>query len=256
VGFDVTIKAFQFTGALLGAIPIAQTSNTYGYPGTTPSVSANGTSNAIVCAAENSSSAVLYSYGASNLSLLYDSNQAPGGRDHFGTGNKFIAPMIANGRVYVGTTNGVGVFGLLTQQAPIVFETERLAASTSGPPNQLTAWSGFTDGEGTVFWASGIGDWVTYTVNVPAAGVYDVKVAVKKFNLRGEWQLSINGTHVGTPEDEYAASATWVEFDAGTATISSPGPTGFKFTVVARNSLSTDYRITFHYIKLTPHLRE
>ncbi|MFZ0594293.1 MAG: hypothetical protein WAM39_27810 [Bryobacteraceae bacterium] len=34
------------------------------------------------------------------------------GKDHFGGGNKFITPMIANGKVYVGTTNGVGVFGL------------------------------------------------------------------------------------------------------------------------------------------------
>jgi hypothetical protein len=36
-----------------------------------------------------------------------------GTRDQFGAGNKFITPMIANGKVYVGTTNGVAVFGLL-----------------------------------------------------------------------------------------------------------------------------------------------
>jgi len=29
------------------------------------------------------------------------------------TGNKFITPSVANGKVYVGTTNGVAVFGLL-----------------------------------------------------------------------------------------------------------------------------------------------
>jgi hypothetical protein len=36
-----------------------------------------------------------------------------GGRDQFGAGNKFITPMIVNGKVFVGTTNGVAVFGLL-----------------------------------------------------------------------------------------------------------------------------------------------
>lgn len=34
-------------------------------------------------------------------------------RDQFGASNKFITPAVANGKVYVGTTNGVVVFGLL-----------------------------------------------------------------------------------------------------------------------------------------------
>lgn len=67
----------------------------------------------IVWAAENSNPAVLHAYTAKTLVELYNSNQAAGGRDHFGVGNKFITPMIANGKVFVGTTNGVGVFGLL-----------------------------------------------------------------------------------------------------------------------------------------------
>jgi len=97
--------------------PVSTTSSSFEYPGTTPSISADGKSNGIVWAAENSDPAVLHAYDAGNLSSeLYNSNQA-GSRDHFGTGNKFITPMIANGKVYVGTTNGVGVFGLLGQQA-------------------------------------------------------------------------------------------------------------------------------------------
>jgi hypothetical protein len=39
-------------------------------------------------------------------------SQAASGRDHFGAANKFITPMIANGKVYVGTTDCDGVFGL------------------------------------------------------------------------------------------------------------------------------------------------
>jgi hypothetical protein len=62
---------------------------------------------------ENLDPAVLHAYAANDLGHeLYNSNQAASGRDHFGTGNKFITPMIANGKVYVGTTDGVGVFGL------------------------------------------------------------------------------------------------------------------------------------------------
>jgi hypothetical protein len=107
------IKAFKITSAQLSTGPTSQTSNTFRYPGATPSISANGTSNAIVWAAENTNPAVLHAYDASNLHELYNSNQAASGRDQFGAGNKFITPTVVNGKVYVGTTNSVGVFGLL-----------------------------------------------------------------------------------------------------------------------------------------------
>ena len=77
-------------------------------------MSANGTSNAIVWAHENSDPAVLHAYDAANLAHeIYNSSQASGNRDRFGAGNKFITPTIAGGKVFVGTTAGVAVFGLL-----------------------------------------------------------------------------------------------------------------------------------------------
>ena len=109
-----TILAFQFKNAQLLPAPVAQTRNSFAYPGATPSISANNGQNGIVWASANTNPAVLYAYSANNLQQLYNSNQAPSGRDHFGAGNKFITPMIANGKAYVGTTNGVGVFGLLS----------------------------------------------------------------------------------------------------------------------------------------------
>jgi outer membrane protein assembly factor BamB len=107
------LLAFQFKNAKLITTPVAKTTNSFGYPGATPSVSSNKGLDAIVWAAENTNPAVLHAYNATNLLELYNSSQAAGGRDHFGAGNKFITPLIINGKVYVGTTNGVGVFGLL-----------------------------------------------------------------------------------------------------------------------------------------------
>lgn len=107
------LKAFPITNAKLATTPSAESSNTFVYPGTTPAVSSDGTSNGIVWAVENSSPAVLYAYDASNLHELYNSNQAPNGRDHFGNGNKFITPLIVDGKVFVGTPSGVAEFGLL-----------------------------------------------------------------------------------------------------------------------------------------------
>jgi len=107
------IEAFAITNAKLSSSATAHTSNSFGFPGATPSVSANGTSNGIVWAVENSSPAVLHAYDAVSLKELYNSNQASGGRDQFGNGNKFITPTIVNGKVFVGTPNGLAVFGPL-----------------------------------------------------------------------------------------------------------------------------------------------
>ncbi len=109
------LKAFDVVNARLQTTPSSQSSTVFAYPGTTPSVSANGTKNGIVWAIENSSgNGVLHAYDAANLSHeLYNSNQATNGRDSF-TDNKFITPVVANGKVYVGTTPGVAAFGLLT----------------------------------------------------------------------------------------------------------------------------------------------
>jgi hypothetical protein len=108
------LRAYPVSQAKLATTPASESSHSFPYPGATPSVSSNGTTNGIVWAIDNSSPAVLYAYDATNLTKeLYDSNQAANGRDQFGPGNKFITPMIANGRVYVGTQTGVAVFGLL-----------------------------------------------------------------------------------------------------------------------------------------------
>ena len=123
------LKAFQFANGFFQTPASSKSAHSFTYPGTTPSISANGTSNGIVWAAENTSTATLHAYDATNLATeLYNSNQAASGRDHFGSGNKFIVPTVANGKVYVGTTNGVGAFGLLCSYA-IAPQSATVAAS-------------------------------------------------------------------------------------------------------------------------------
>jgi hypothetical protein len=108
------LKAFGISNAKLTTSPTSQTSSTFQYPGTFPLISSNQNTNGIVWAVANSNPAVLYAFDATNLAHeLYDSNQASGGRDQFGAGNKFISPIVVNGQVFVGTTNGVAIFGLL-----------------------------------------------------------------------------------------------------------------------------------------------
>jgi outer membrane protein assembly factor BamB len=108
------LRAFAVTAARLSTAPVSRTAMSFTSPGTSPAVSANGASNGIVWAHENTNPAVLHAYDAGNLAHeLYNSSQAPNGRDEFGPGNKFITPVIADGKVFVGTQSGVAVFGLL-----------------------------------------------------------------------------------------------------------------------------------------------
>lgn len=125
------LAAYPYTpGTLLGAgmlatTPSQKTQNTFagggGNGGASPVVSANitGTSiasgSAILWALDrNGGAAVLHAYDATNLGTeLYNSAQASGGRDAGPPPVKFTAAVVANGRVFVGGTNAVVVYGLL-----------------------------------------------------------------------------------------------------------------------------------------------
>ena len=86
--------------------------------GATVSVSSNGSNNGIVWEIDNtnhrtSGPAILRAYDASNVSTeLYDSTQA-GSRDTAGLALKFTVPTIAAGKVFVGTSNELDIYGLL-----------------------------------------------------------------------------------------------------------------------------------------------
>jgi hypothetical protein len=147
------LKAYSFTNGTFGMDPTSQTPTTFPYPGTTPSISANGTSNGIVWAVENNDIAALHAFDASDLSNeLYNSDTAPNGRDQFGAGNKFIVPTIAHGKVYVGTTNGIGVFGLLSGDTTVPGDF-----NSDGTPDLL--WQNSTTGQVLVWYMGGaLGD--------------------------------------------------------------------------------------------------
>ena len=109
-----TLKAFSVTNAKLSTDADFAIRHYLRLPRCIPSRVGERDSNAIVWAHENTTPAVLHAYDASNLTHeLYNSNQATGSRDQFGPGNKFIAPTVAGGKVFVGTTNTLAIFGLL-----------------------------------------------------------------------------------------------------------------------------------------------
>ena len=110
-----SLRAFTIAGGKIKTTPKVSPIQ-LGYPGATPSISANGASNGIVWVVQNYSfAAVLRAYDASDITHeLYDSTQA-GSRDLGGPSVKFAVPTVANGKVYVGGNGTLTLYGLLPQ---------------------------------------------------------------------------------------------------------------------------------------------
>jgi len=113
-GSGDVLKAYNISNAALSTSPVSQSSTPFGYPGATPSISANGTNSAIAWVIQTDgypgSSAVLHAYNAYNLSQeLYNSAQA-GARDALAKAVKYTVPTIADGKVFVGAQKSLAVF--------------------------------------------------------------------------------------------------------------------------------------------------
>jgi hypothetical protein len=126
-----SLEAYSLTNGMLSQSPTSRSAESSQFPGSTPVVSSNGTTNGIVWAVEtdaytSSGPAILRAYNATNVSnLLYGSNLTSG-RDTLGPAVKFVVPVVTNGKVYVGTQKQVNVFGLLTDES-------KAAAPVFGP---------------------------------------------------------------------------------------------------------------------------
>ncbi len=212
-----SLKAFAIANARVVTPPSSNTANTFAYPGTTPAISANGTSNGIVWAVQNSGgTAILHAYDATNLANeLYNSNQA-GTRDQF-SDNKFITPMIANGKVFVGTPTGVIVLGLLNGGTPPTLSS---IAVTPGNPSipkgttqQFTATGTYSDGStqnltSTVAWSSS--NTTVATINstglATAVGAGSTTIQASSGSISGSTTLTVTTSVSATPAYVQSAS--------------------------------------------------
>jgi hypothetical protein len=125
-GQNGPVNAYALNPAtgLFNPIPVSHSSGLFPERGTTPSVSSNGNSHGIVWAVDASQygglsklgtgPAVLHAYDATNLGReLWNSAQAATNRDQAGNAVKFTVPTIANGKVYIGSSSEIDVYGLL-----------------------------------------------------------------------------------------------------------------------------------------------
>lgn len=121
-GLSGPMTAYALNPAIPQFTQASASTQTFGFPGSTPSISANVMTNGIVWALNNSlyctnqshgcGAAVLYAYNAGNVATeLWDSSMVAA--DQAGNAVKFTVPTVANGKVYIGTrgNNTGGVYG-------------------------------------------------------------------------------------------------------------------------------------------------
>jgi Chitobiase/beta-hexosaminidase C-terminal domain/Legume lectin domain/Bacterial lectin len=223
-GANDNVKAFALNNGALSSSPTSESLSGMGWPGATPSVSANGTSNGIVwilqtAAALNDGYEVLYAYDATNLGnqLYASTDNEP--RDNPGAVVKFAVPTIANGKVYVGAVQQVSVYGLLGQEQPAAlptfspdsgtYATQQLVGIDDSTPGATIYYTtdGSTPTTSSPVYTNPIPVSQTTTIQAMAAapGYYNSSVAPSVYTMttgsggslnfgNGFQQLALNGT--------------------------------------------------------------
>jgi hypothetical protein len=139
-GRNAPLQSIPIINGMLSST-VTSSPDILGFPGATPSISANGSLDGIAWEIEYGTTAVLHAFDANNVAdELYNSNQS-GARDQLGQGAKFAVPTVANGHVYVGTATSLVVFGLLSTSATVVPPAPtNLTATTLTPTDIHLTW--------------------------------------------------------------------------------------------------------------------
>ena len=154
------IRAYTMADGLLSGSSTDRADDRFEFPGAVPTISANGTSDAVLWAITASAfstnaSTVLYAYDPTNLGAgpLYNSDQ--NSADNPGGAIKFAVPTVADGKVYVGAAGQLSVFGLrpaITNLSPVSGPsgTTVTITGTNFGPTQETSTVTFNGTEATV----------------------------------------------------------------------------------------------------------
>jgi hypothetical protein len=118
---DVSLEAFAYDPVQQQINPTPSSTSgsiSLGYPGASPVVSANGSTNAILWILQtdqfrSGGPAILRAFDPGNLANeFYDSDMSPD-RDSAGAAVRYTVPVVADGQVFVAGHNEIDIYGLL-----------------------------------------------------------------------------------------------------------------------------------------------
>jgi hypothetical protein len=117
-GSGVSLQDYRLTNGRLSAAPVATSRAPMPNPGATPTISANGTRDGIVWLVQSKPfgsedrPAIVRAFDAGNVATELWNSEQDASRDRAGTALRFNTPTVWNAHVYVGTRNGIDVYGL------------------------------------------------------------------------------------------------------------------------------------------------
>ncbi len=218
----------------------ASITNFGNFPGS-PVVSANGTTGGITWIMDRHLNQI-HAYDASNGTFnteLWNSGQRSGGLDSLNsTVVKFAVPTVANGLVYVGTTNSLVVYGLLLT-----------ATGTPVTATEGTAFSGqvasFSDADGdpashytaTITW--GDGNTSTGTIQSNGSGGFNV-IGTNTYAEEGSYPVTITITDTDGSTAMAASTASVADAPWTVGAITAPAAPTLVNTGISVTATFTD----------------
>ena len=154
-------------------------------------------------------------------------------------------------------TDGVSLGALAAQTVSFELEAQPIA-EISGARTATASDAGCSGGKCAFLGARGSGPYVTYRVNIPAAGRYSVQLRTKMWRSRGTFQLAVaegapqGFANVGEPTDLYAPAATFETLTLGEVHFTAAGDKYFRFTVTGKNPESRGYVLALDLLSLVP----
>lgn len=171
-----------------------------------------------------------------------------------GTSARYVRVLgIDRASIYGFAINEIEIYGTevnSSSASEIRYELESQTYTTSGDSVIVFNDASMSGGQGSKFNANGTGDEVTYQIDLPEDGSYQVYVGAKTQDSRGIAQLSIGGWPQGEELDFYSSTDQYVRLDLGSKTFNTTGLKNFTFTISGKNASSLGYSQGLDYIEL------
>lgn len=138
-GFGGTMVSWPLTNATITTGGIQNTPDQIAFPGCSPSISANGTTNGVLWLVDKGTGQ-LRAYNPANIASQLWTSNLNAARDGLGAAVKFSVPTPVNGKVYVGTADHLVAYGLPAPPTAAPAAPSGLKIGTVGPSTIALSW--------------------------------------------------------------------------------------------------------------------